>query len=229
MEKQTLNVVSSLIAFDAIPKAKKDESMKDYVQRAYPEFEKAVENSSNPIIQEVKSDSEKDLHNAISKLEARIMLTRRYCQVNDPFLLEPPKEATVEEILEHNGIAGSPDDLRKIMGDEPFEKYIQSLRTPKKDGLTPTKIREEEEKHYAKHEPLYPCIKEFTHNNGGTTRGYHWQSSLKDVFIQDHERFLNEYGVTDTFVKVEEPEAEEPENDEAETKSKGKGKAKSKK
>lgn len=218
MDKQTLNVISQLVAEDAIPKAKKGEDLDKYVQRAYPKFEEAVSKSDNSIISEIEKDSEDPLKNAVSKLEVRRMLVKRFCQVNDPFDIEPPKEATTSDILEFNGVKGSEKELKDIMGKEAFEDYINRLKTPKKDGLTQTEIKQKREQHYAKYEPAFPSEKRYSHNTGGTTRGYHWQSDLQDAFLQDHVDFLLHFDLEDSFPVIEEEEPEQP----AETVEEGK-------
>ena len=209
MDKKSLSTISSLIAFEAIPKAKKDEEFEAFVKRAYPEFDKYVQENSNPTIQEMASDMKDELMNAIAKLSARTVIVERFCAVNKPFQLEAPKDATVQEILELNGVAGKEKDLRKIMGDSAFESYISNLKKPKKDGLTQTAIREKREEHYAEFEPVFPSEKEYTHGTGGSTRGYHWQSNLKDAYLSDHKNFVNSFGLEDTLVETKSEEKQE--------------------
>lgn len=209
MDKKSLNIVSTLVSFDSIPKAKKGESFDDYINRSYPEFEKAVSKSKNPVISEIESDSKKPLNNAISKLEPRKLLVERFCEVNDKFELEAPKEATVDDILEFNDINGTEAELRKIMGDKGFEKFISKMKTPSKNGMTQTEINELKDEHYAKYEPCLPSKKSYDHNNGGETRDYHWQASLQQKFVDDHDRFLNHYGLNDSFPEFETEEKSE--------------------
>ena len=137
------------------------------------------------------------------------MLVKQFCRVNDSFDIEPPKEATTEEILEFNGVKGTPDMLKDAMGEEAFNDYLERLKTPKKDGLTQTEINEKREAHYAKYEPAFPSEKSYSHGSGGTTRGYHWQSDLQEEFLKDHNNFLNEYGLSDSFPEIEEQEEQE--------------------
>lgn len=210
MQKQTLNTVSELIAVESIPKAKKGEKIGEFVQRAYPLFEQFISESSNPVINEVQSDSEDALKNAVSKLEARIQLVKQFCRVNDPFDIEPPKEATVQEILEHNGIEASAEKMQEVMGAEQFEEYVNHLKEPKKDGLTKTEIAQKREEHYAQYTPVFPSEKTYTHNgNEGTTRGFHWQSSIQDEYLKDHLAFLDAFDLNDSFPVIEETDEEE--------------------
>lgn len=213
MDRKSLFVVSGLLAFDAIPKAKKDEEFEAFVKRAYPELEKTASKSSNPVIQDFVTDCKDPLLNAIGKIEAKWQIVRNYCAVNDPFKLVAPKEATVEEILQHNGVKGSVSDLKKIMGDEAFDNYIERLRKPKKDGLTQTQIKEKEIEHFSKYEPVFPSEKEYTHGSGGTTRGWHWQSAIQDQYLAEHEAFLKEFGLEDSFPVYPEPETESDSDD----------------
>lgn len=217
MDKQKLNLVSELIAYDEIPSAKKGETLEAYVSRAYPVFDSSVEKSSNPVVKQVQEDCKDELMNAIAKLPVRRLLVSRFCQANDPFTLEPPKEATTADILEFNGVKGSEADLKKIMGDEAFEAYINKLKTPKKDGMSQTEINREREKHYAKYEPLMPSEKSYSHNGGGTTRDYHWQGSIQGLYVEDHNNFLAKFNVSDQFVVIPEPEEEGEAEAEAET------------
>lgn len=217
MDKKTLNTVSELVAQESIPKAKKDEKFEDFVSRVYPNFEDFVSNSNNSVIAEIKNDSEDPLKNAISKLEVRRMLVKQYCRVNDSFDIEPPKEATTAEILEFNGVEGSEDELKSIMGESAFNDYLERLKTPKKDGLTQTEINEKREAHYAKYEPAFPSEKSYSHGSGGTTRGYHWQADLQEQFLNDHQEFLDHFGLSDSFPEVEEQEEQEEPAEQAET------------
>jgi len=218
MKKGELNTVSELVAFESIPQAKDGESLEDYIQRAYPAFEQFVGNSENPVIKEIKENSVKELHNAISKLSARRMLVKRWCMKNDPFDVQPPEEATDAEILDHNDIEASVEQMIDVMGEDNFRDYIDRLKTPKKDGHTQTEIRQMSEEHHGKYEPAYPSEKEYTHGSGGTTRKFHWEKALKDQFRQDHQKFLNEYGLEDSFPETESEDAEQ-EQEPAETDS----------
>lgn len=218
MDKKTLNTVSELVAVEAIPKAKKDETFEEFVNRVYGSFEEFVEKSNNSVISEIQSDSRDPLKNAISKLEVRKTLVKQFCRVNDPFDIEPPKEATTAEILEHNGVKGSEDMLKEAMGEDAFNDYLERLKTPKKDGLTQTEVNEKREEHYAQYEPAFPSEKTYSHGSGGSTRGYHWQSDLQSEFLTDHQNFLDHYGLSDSFPKVEEEEADTESED---TESKG--------
>lgn len=217
MDKQTLNTVSSLVAEDVLAvKANapnEGESLQDYVARVYPEFEAAVSASGNSVVTEIANDSADPLKNAISKLEIRRLLAEAYCEVNDPFEVEAPEEATVADILAHNEVQGTEKQLRKIMGDVAFDAYIKKLRTPKSDGLSKTQVAKLREEHMARYEPLFPSEKEYTHNNGGTTRDYHWQASLQGEFVEDHERFLSEFGLSDSFPVEPEVESESEASD----------------
>lgn len=203
MDKKSLNIVSHLVAFDSIPKAKKGEKFETYVKRAYPAFEKAVSKSENPIISEIEKDSADELKNAISKLEPRKLIVERFCATNDPFELEPPKEATTADILAFNDINGTEKELRAIMGNDGFDKFISKMKTPSKDGLSATEINRKRDEHYAEYLPALPSKKEYSHNSGGETRDYHWQASLQDEFVKDHNSFLTAYDLEDGFVIVE--------------------------
>lgn len=214
MDKQTLNTVSMLVALEAIDPASEGEDFNDYVSRVYPEFEEFVLGSDNSVISEIESDSEDALRNAISKLEVRRVIVQRYCAVNDKFDIEPPKEATDQEILDHNGVEGTVDELKQIMGKSAFADYLKRLKTPKKDGLTQTEINEKREQHYAQYEPVFPAQKSYSHGNGGTTRKYHWEKDLQGEFLEDHQAFLDAFDLSDSFPVIEEDEPESEEQGE---------------
>lgn len=224
MDKSTLNTVSELQAFEAIPKAKEGEKLEDYVKRAYPQFEESVSKSKNPVVLSIASDSEDEMRNAISKLSVRTRIVELYCQANDPFTLEPPKEATDEDILKFNGVQGSAEQLQEIMGAEAFEAYLKKLKTPKKDGISKRELDQKRDDHYGKYEPVMPSSKEFTHGSGGTTRGYHWDGSIQTQYLSDHQNFLSAFGLTDSFPVIEAEKEAEPEPESEKEDKKGKGK-----
>lgn len=208
MDKKSLNHVAELISFECLPKAKKGESLEEYVKRAYPKFEEFILKSENPVISQIEGDLKNPVRNAAARVSLRHRLVENWCKVNDPFELEPPKDATTDEILAHNGVESDSEALKKAMGADAFEAYIKGLKTPKKDGLSAKEVAEKRDAHFGQYEPVMPSKKEYTHGTGGETRDYHFDGSLQVQFLNDHENFLNALNLEDTFPENEADESE---------------------
>lgn len=211
MDKQAIDTLSRLIAFETIPTAKKNEKLETFVKRAYTQFTDGLGDSENPVIAELAEKLSRDvLYESVAGLNARRRIVANWCRTNDPFEVPEPSEATDQEILDHNDIEGTPEQLTEIMGKKGYEKLLKKLRTPKKDGKTKTEIRQEREEHFAQYEPAFPSKKEYSHNSGGTTRRFHWQKNIQQEFVDDHKAFLKEY-LPDELEAFEQRESDEEE------------------
>jgi hypothetical protein len=200
MDKSTLNKVVELVSYNSVPKADKDESFEAFVKRSFETFTEKISKNKNPVIIEAVKDMSDPLKNAVAMVAVRTAIVENFCRVNDSFELEPPKDATVDEVLKNNGVEASEKQMRQIMGDEPFEKYLKSLKKPKSDGLSKREIEKERILHNAKYEPCYPSEKSFEHGSGGTTRGFHWEGALQPAYIEDQKSFIEAYNLQEPFV-----------------------------
>lgn len=205
MNKQNLVAISNVLAgFASLPQTKKGEDLREYTKRAYTAFDNFLQKQSEQIDEVadfVDTISKKAIYNAIAKIPIRRKIVEEFCKVNDPLEIQEPEEATTEEILEFNGM---PKNLGEQMENDAFENLIKKLKTPKSDGITKTEAAKLAEEHFGKHEPVMPSEKKYTHGKGGTTRKYHWESEIQDLYLEDHLKFAESIGIEDRFHSEEE-------------------------
>lgn len=198
MDKQTLNTFTESVAYNVIPAPEQDEEFDEYVQRAYPLFEEHIAVTDNPVESEIEGASQNPQRNAASKLAVRRRIVELYCQHRDPVGIEED-EVTVDDILNFNDIDATAEELKSQMGAKGFNNMVKGLQSPKEDKMTETEKRQKRQAHYAGYQPCWPSEKEHDHNSGGTTYKFHWAGDLQQEFVEDHQLFLDEFDLSDSF------------------------------
>lgn len=204
MDKQTLNLLSESVAYNQIDSPNEGESIEEYVQRVYPQFEEYVTQTGNPIESDIEQASKEPKRNAASKLAVRRRIVEVWCEHRDPVGIDDDDEVTDQDILDLNDIDMKAEDLKEQMSTKGYNNMLKGLKQPSSDGLTETEKRKQRNEHYAGFQPIWPSLKEHSHNSGGKTYKFHWAAELQDEFVADQLTFLDEFGLSDSFPEYEE-------------------------